>query len=496
MDQFVAEWNTWRDSRNSSLARSFGWLSVTGLHWLDEESSWPGAPGTFTVEDGWVRVALQPGTNAGPAAATFDLLGKAAEAAAGDPETSGQDGSGDDQSASASAVQVRIEDGGFGAKLPSGGSLDWFTVGHVLYELIERGGRLGVRIRDSKSPLLQKFIEVPVFEPDHSFVYLAKFTPFDPPETRTIRTAQPDLTLSTAAAGTVTFNSSFGEIELIATGCPVTGLQLDFHDETNGHTTSAWRTVELGVPGQDGSLVVDFNRAVNYPFAFTAFATCPAPVDGNVVPFPVRAGEQRPPFYLSESGINTPFLFYKWWDKDSADISAVWYPSFGLDTTILNPLEDNDDPSLVGFDGLAMSGGDLSLLSRRSRSRLIKVATEALTSRIPVIGIGGYAELVIRAQRELRAQLGYDDGIEEEYSVTDGHVLFVANNELDPLAVGLNVVFTDDSGLVYVEAPTSLDLESSFTSESEFAEALAARSDVRSWQEFAYRVAQLILHHR
>src|SRR5699024_146822 len=64
----------WRDSRNSALAKPFGWLSVVGLHWLDQESTWPEAPGTFTVEDGWVTIALEPGIKAGPAAETFDLM--------------------------------------------------------------------------------------------------------------------------------------------------------------------------------------------------------------------------------------------------------------------------------------------------------------------------------------------------------------------------------------------------------------------------------------
>ena len=84
MNQFVTEWNTWRDSRNSALATPFGWLSVVGLHWLDESTTtWSDAPGVFTVDDGWVSVALEPGTKAGPAAATFDLMSKSAEAEAG-----------------------------------------------------------------------------------------------------------------------------------------------------------------------------------------------------------------------------------------------------------------------------------------------------------------------------------------------------------------------------------------------------------------------------
>ncbi|MGO1910087.1 DUF1684 domain-containing protein [Brevibacterium linens] len=579
MNQFVTEWNTWRDSRNSALAKPFGWLSVVGLHWLDDESTWADAPGTFTVDDGWVTVSLDPGIKAGPAAETFDLLstvgdgpdgsdpagsgagsgtgpgngagsgvngagangaatnGAAATnsgptratsptvpsdtstlprvtdqtgaAGAGADSAAGADGSaGAEAGASAGSQatgghdavparpQVRVEENGFSAKIPTGGSLNWFTVGNVLYELIDRAGRLGVRVRNSKSPLLGKFFEVPVFDPDPDFVFLARFTRFDPFRTYTIETAQEDLQLQTQAAGIVTFDTQHGEVNLLATGCPKTGLQLDFHDSTNGSTTSAWRTIDLGVPNQDGSLVVDFNRAVNYPFAFTSFATCPAPIEGNVVPFDVTAGERRPPFFYSEAGINVPFLFYVWWDEDSAEVTRPWYSRFGLDITILNPNHDDGRISLVGFDGVAMSGGDLSPLGRKARSRLIDVATEALTSRIPVIGIGAYSAFVIQAQRELRSQQGYVDGIETEYSAPEDRLLIVMNNELDPKQAGFDIVHTDASGLLYVEMPFDIPLESDRTEVEDFQAAMESGASISSWQEFDYRMVALIRHHR
>ncbi|WP_241241545.1 DUF1684 domain-containing protein [Brevibacterium linens] len=579
MNQFVTEWNTWRDSRNSALAKPFGWLSVVGLHWLDDESTWADAPGTFTVDDGWVTVSLDPGIKAGPAAETFDLLstvgdgpdgsdpagsgagsgtgpgngagsgvngagangaatnGAAATnsgptratspavpsdtstlprvtdqtgaAGAGADSAAGADGSaGAEAGASAGSQatgghdavparpQVRVEENGFSAKIPTGGSLNWFTVGNVLYELIDRAGRLGVRVRNSKSPLLGKFFEVPVFDPDPDFVFLARFTRFDPFRTYPIETAQEDLQLQTQAAGIVTFDTQHGEVNLLATGCPKTGLQLDFHDSTNGSTTSAWRTIDLGVPNQDGSLVVDFNRAVNYPFAFTSFATCPAPIEGNVVPFDVTAGERRPPFFYSEAGINVPFLFYVWWDEESAEVTRPWYSRFGLDITILNPNHDDGRISLVGFDGVAMSGGDLSPLGRKARSRLIDVATEALTSRIPVIGIGAYSAFVIQAQRELRSQQGYVDGIETEYSAPEDRLLIVMNNELDPKQAGFDIVHTDASGLLYVEMPFDIPLESDRTEVEDFQAAMESGASISSWQEFDYRMVALIRHHR
>ena len=550
MNQFVTEWNTWRDSRNSALAKPFGWLSVVGLHWLDAESTWTDAPGTFTVDDGWVTVSLKTGIKAGPAAETFDLLSKvdnggtagaaggsgangggptratspavpsdtstlprvmdqsgagagAADAAGADASAgtdigtgAGSDAGSEGHAAVPAKPQVRVEENGFSAKLPYGGSLNWFTVGNVLYELIDRGGRLGVRVRNSKSPLLGKFFEVPVFDPDPDFVFLARFTRLDPFRTYTIETAQEDLQLQTQAAGIVTFETQQGEVSLLATGCPKTGLQLDFHDSTNGSTTSSWRTIDLGVPNQDGSLVIDFNRAVNYPFAFTSFATCPAPIEGNVVPFDVTAGERRPPFFYSEAGINVPFLFYVWWDEESAEVTRPWYSRFGLDITILNPSHDDGRISLVGFDGVAMSGGDLSPLGRKARSRLIDVATEALTSRIPVIGIGAYSAFVIQAQRELRSQQGYVDGIETEYEAPADRLLIVMNNELDPKKAGFDIVHTDASGLLYVEMPFDIPLESDRTEVEDFQAAMESGASITSWQEFDYRMVALIRHHR
>ncbi|MFM7298298.1 MAG: DUF1684 domain-containing protein [Planctomycetota bacterium] len=41
---------------------------------------------------------------------------------------------------------------------------------------------------------------------------------------------------------------------------------------------------------------IDFNRAVNPPCSFTAFATCPLPPQANRLPMHVLAGERRHSF--------------------------------------------------------------------------------------------------------------------------------------------------------------------------------------------------------
>jgi uncharacterized protein (DUF1684 family) len=46
------------------------------------------------------------------------------------------------------------------------------------------------------------------------------------------------------------------------------------------------------MPGADGLTVLDFNRAINPPCAFTSYATCPLPPRQNVLTVAVRAGEK------------------------------------------------------------------------------------------------------------------------------------------------------------------------------------------------------------
>ena len=38
---------------------------------------------------------------------------------------------------------------------------------------------------------------------------------------------------------------------------------------------------------------MDLNRSLNFPSAFSVWATCPRPPEGNHLPLAVRAGERR-----------------------------------------------------------------------------------------------------------------------------------------------------------------------------------------------------------
>ena len=65
-------------------------------------------------------------------------------------------------------------------------------------------------------------------------------------------------------------------------------------DGTSGTSTyGAGRFMQAPLAA-DGSVDVDFNRFYQPPCAFCDFTTCPMPPLGNVLPFPVEAGERFP----------------------------------------------------------------------------------------------------------------------------------------------------------------------------------------------------------
>lgn len=249
-------WADWRAAREAELAQEHGWLSLTGFEWLaPEPSSVPGLPGLWWADAAGAHVrAEEPdglSTDLGPvtAGATADV----AEAA----------------------------------------SLHWVRHEGRVVELLRRGGRLALRTRDPQAPTRQRFAGVPTWEHDGEWVRPAAFTRAEQPASVEVATARNDLVQRANVVGTVDVDIAGVRHRLSAVSAGA-GLALLFHDATNGITSAPWRSVTTEAPDPEGNLVVDFNRTVNLPFAFTAHGTCPAPVSGNRIAVPVTAGEKLP----------------------------------------------------------------------------------------------------------------------------------------------------------------------------------------------------------
>ena len=247
-------WADWHRRREAVLRQPHGWLSLTGLLWLDETPRrFPGVPGEWVVD------------------------GDAAEVTATAAEGLEVDGG--------------VLDGTTSLTVAEQGSKILATAGGVYVEVALRSGRYALRPRDPHSPTRTAFTGVPAFAVRPDFVVDAEFHPFPAPRTEVVGTAQPGLKQETTVDGELVFTLA-GVEQRVAASRDGDSVDFRFSDATSGTSTAPWRS--LSAPLHDGRAVLDFNRATNMPFAFSPFGTCPRPPEGNELAVAVEAGELKP----------------------------------------------------------------------------------------------------------------------------------------------------------------------------------------------------------
>ena len=262
----VAEW---RAEREAELKGSDGWLNLAGLYWLDAGNNsmgsapgndivladLPAAPrlGEFLVEGEDVVFRTEPGVE------VFSN---------GDPVTE---------------LRLVHDEAGRPTVLTHG-TLSWHA--------IHRMGQMGVRLRDLDHPAVNSFPGIRSYPTDTAWRVAARFAAYDEPQKRILSTVVEGLGWQPTAPGTLEFEIG-GEplsLEAYAAG---PGYLLIFADLTTGKTTyPAGRYLYAFGPGPDGTVMMDFNKAINPPCAFTDFATCPLPQPRNRLKIDIEAGEQ------------------------------------------------------------------------------------------------------------------------------------------------------------------------------------------------------------
>jgi uncharacterized protein len=261
-----ARWQRFRNSRNTALAEEHGWLTLTSFQWLEDRAAAAElAPGLWSTD----------GTTAFLTAAAADGL---------------------------TLVETgeRV-DGTISATLADEESLLWVQYGgadgrQVVVELAMRADRYAIRTRDSQSPVLTGFDGVPTFDFRPELVVEARFMPYPEPVDVPIGTANPLVDGIHRSVGELVFRlpGTDHEFHLQAEEERIGALTVTFHDETNGESTDEWRKVSTARPRPDNTVVLDFNRAINYPSAFTPYGTCPMPVKNNSLDYRIEAGEKQP----------------------------------------------------------------------------------------------------------------------------------------------------------------------------------------------------------
>ncbi|WP_281449647.1 DUF1684 domain-containing protein [Paenarthrobacter nitroguajacolicus] len=258
LEAFDAQWQEWHDAHERQRAHPHGFLAVTHLHWLTTEPTrLEGVPGTWSVDADVVRVDLEPGES---------LLQDGVELTT--PITLGP-----------------IEERG-GINLVSG---------DTVIEVAKRGGEYIVRPRNPSNSLLQEYQGTPAYTPNAAFAVAGTFVPFEAPRATTVGAAVEGIQHVYEAPGEIRFKLAGEELALTAFNGHAPGsLSVLFTDQTSGKTTYAANRSLSVVPAADGSVELDFNRAVNLPCAYSDLATCPLPPAENRLPVAIEAGEKIP----------------------------------------------------------------------------------------------------------------------------------------------------------------------------------------------------------
>ncbi len=162
--------------------------------------------------------------------------------------------------------------------------------GSLVFYVIDRQGRLFLRVKDRESAVLREFQGIDRFPVDVRWRVPAHLegmaTPVEIANVLGQKAAE-------TSPGTLVFTLEGTECRVRPTGESGGGLFLVFADPTNGKTTyPAGRFLEIDPPDSSGVYTVDFNKAYNPPCCFTPFATCPLPPPENHLPVAVTAGEK------------------------------------------------------------------------------------------------------------------------------------------------------------------------------------------------------------
>lgn len=256
---YPAQLDAFRARRLRNLKAPDGWLNIVGRWWLEE--------GTVTVGSAADNDIVVP---VGPA-----KLGTLTQDAAGVVTFTPANGS----------APVRAE--------PNKKSPPKFELEGLLVEITTMNGENALRIRDTHSTEAERFAPIDYFPTRPELRIVADWVQFAAPQQLTINTSK-DIETEVEATHKAVFDIDGRHYELIATHGTPERPQFVIRDLTSRDSTYPAARFVYGEDVTDTSIVLDFNKALNPPCAFTEFAVCPLPPPENVMPIRIEAGEKWP----------------------------------------------------------------------------------------------------------------------------------------------------------------------------------------------------------
>lgn len=265
--EYIAKIERWHQQRIERLKDENGWLTLAGLYWLKEGENTFGsdksndivfpekAPeniGTVVLEDSTITLKVTGGVT---------VLNE------GEP-----------------VKELKLDHDLTGnPTILDAGSLRWY--------IIKRGERYGIRLRDTKAPLLYEFKDIEMFPINEDWKFTATFEEYNPPKVISLPT-QIGTVVEEPSPGAVVFEKDGNTYRIDAVDAEKR-LWLIFADETSGEQTyGAGRYLYIDKPDSTGKTIVDFNLAYNPPCVFTKYATCSFPPKQNFLKLRITAGEK------------------------------------------------------------------------------------------------------------------------------------------------------------------------------------------------------------
>jgi uncharacterized protein len=269
-EAYRASVDAWHAGRVARLSAEDGWLTLIGRDWLNPgENTLGSAPGSTVLLPDWAAPAKAGLFIVEGSTVRFKPLPGSGLLLNGKP-----------------AVEAVL-------KSDATGKADVLQVGRVSFYLIQRGAKVGVRVKDPEAPTRKAFHGVPRYPVDAAWRVEADFIPYNPPQTRAISTVLGTSEPMTTP-GLLRFKLGGREVTLepMLEDPEHPQLFIIFKDTTSTKGTyPAGRFLYADMP-KDGKVVLDFNRAINPPCAFSNFATCPLPPKQNQLEMDIMAGEK------------------------------------------------------------------------------------------------------------------------------------------------------------------------------------------------------------
>ena len=255
---YLTRLEAWKLKRLAALKAPNGWLNIIGRIWLE--------PGTVSVGAGPENDIV---LGSGPA-----TLGTLTQHENGEVDFVPADGS--------PAHHLT----------PNKQHPPHFLLAGLHVEVTTINGQNALRVRDTNSRAPDELEPLRYYAPDPSWRIEARWVPYEQPRGLTVGTTK-DIETEVEVTHKAVFERDDTTYELIATHGTPESPQFVIRDLTSRDETYPASRFVFGEEVTDTGIVLDFNKAINPPCAFTEFAVCPLPPAENVLPIRIEAGEKR-----------------------------------------------------------------------------------------------------------------------------------------------------------------------------------------------------------